>query len=272
MPARFPLDEPSAYGAWRQQYRASADQAQRLRTAAPPDDRWGQMVQRFSPTDAPPEGFDTLVELAGPDATLLDIGAGGGRFAVPLATRLARVFAVDGSPGMTDALEAHAARLDNLTVLPPTNWPPPAGYDLPTVDIAFTSHVTYFVEDIAGFLDAMDRVATRRCIVIAGDRSGGAPPPAAFEAAHGEPFAEPPAANELVTILAARGTDYEVRRIPATARTLPGDPIQLLLARTLVQPDTPQHQRLLRWVETHGVPDERAMNQLAIITWTPRQP
>jgi hypothetical protein len=73
-------------------------------------------------------------------------------------------------------------------------------------------------------------------------------------------------------VLAARGSDYEVRRIPATERTLPGDPLQLLLARTLVQPDTPQHQRLLDWVETHGTPNERAMNQLAIISWTPRDP
>jgi SAM-dependent methyltransferase len=274
MPLRFPLDAASAYDAWRAQLAANLAQAQRLRPAAPPDDRWGRMVARFSPGDAPPEGFEQLIDFVGPDGSVLDIGAGAGRYAVPLAERVARVVAVDGSTAMTTALRQHAERLDNLTVLPATHWPPPEDYDLashlPAVDVAFNSHVIYFVDDIAGFLDAMDRVATKRCVVIAGERSGGSPPADAFEAVHGEPLAEAPASNELMIVLAARGADYEVRRIPAGERRLRGDPLQLLQARTLVRPDTPQHTRLQAWLDDHGTPDERAMNTLSLISWTPR--
>ncbi len=269
MPPLFPLDEASAYQAWNEQSAANVAQAQRLRNSQP-DDYWAGLVQRFSPTESTPEGFEHLVDVIGSGGSVLDIGAGGGRFSVPLSSRVGRVVAVDGSEAMTAALRAQAVAIPNLEVLPAMTWPPPADAELPQVDVAFNSHVIYFVEDIQTFLDAMERVATQRCVVIAGERSGGAPPRDAFEAVHGEPLAEAPACNELMTVLAARGTDFEVTRAPIESRRLAGDPSQLLRRRCCVTEDSEQDARLLDWVRAQGVPDERVMSTLAIISWTPR--
>jgi ubiquinone/menaquinone biosynthesis C-methylase UbiE len=53
------------------------------------------------------------------DATVVDLGAGTGRFAVAAAVRCRRVIAVDVSPPMVDVIRDKAARLglDNLTVV-----------------------------------------------------------------------------------------------------------------------------------------------------------
>jgi ubiquinone/menaquinone biosynthesis C-methylase UbiE len=71
-------------------------------------------------------GFDPTEDLAvmqshglDPDSTVIDLGAGTGRFAIAAARLCAHVVAVDVSPAMTAALRASVADLgiDNLTVV-----------------------------------------------------------------------------------------------------------------------------------------------------------
>ncbi len=264
----FPLDAAAAYEAWREQFVAHEEQQARL-SGPPPEDTWAPLVERFSPSDHAPEGFERFVELIGEDGSVLDIGAGGGRWSVPLAARVAQVTAVDPSEAMTAALQQHAAALANLEVLPTMSWPPPDASTVPSVDVVFNSHVIYFVDDIAAFLDAMEHHATRRCVVIAGERSGGAPPPDAFEAVHGEPLVESPACNELVSVLAARGAEYEVERIDTAERRLVGDPVALLRRRCYVTEGSDEEARLRDWLAGRDTPGERAMSSLAMIAWEP---
>ncbi len=268
------LDEATAYATWREQFRASEAQAARLRSIPLPEDRWGQEVpvRRFGP-DETPQGLAALFDLIPAESTILDIGAGAGRHSVPMARHFAHVTAVDPSPGMTRTLEVHAAGIHNLDVLQATSWPPARDDDVPMVDTAFNFHVVYFVEEIGPFLEAMERVATQRCVIVAGDRAGTHQnlPRGAFQAAHEEPVIDVPAARELVAVLGARGAAYEMRRIPSESWSLDYDPLTVLRNVCLVEPGTPADERLLAWVARHGVPEHEETREQALISWAPNR-
>ncbi len=263
----FPLD--AVYAAWRDQIATSRQQMQRLSPVQRRDDPWGTRVRSFSPGERTPEGFEQLVTLIGAESSVLDIGAGGGRFSVPLAAEIRHVTAVDGSDGMTAGLRDQAEAIANLDVLDPDFWPPSDVSTVPTVDVTFNSHVVYFVEDIGAFLDAMERHATRLCVVIAGDRPGGAPPLGAFEAAHQEQRIEAPAAHELMTVLAARGAHYRVEHLEASD-ALPGggDPFSQLRSRIGVEEGSDEEERLRAWFDREAQHDS-GMRSLALISWPP---
>ncbi len=85
-----------ALDAWRTLVEANEAQAERLQPGRAESDTWGQISGAFPPgqrrTRAP---IQPLVEAhAEPDDTWLDIGAGAGAYAIPLATRVARVIAI----------------------------------------------------------------------------------------------------------------------------------------------------------------------------------
>jgi 2-polyprenyl-3-methyl-5-hydroxy-6-metoxy-1,4-benzoquinol methylase len=93
------------------------------------------------------------------DATVLDLGAGTGRFSLAAARECARVVAVDVSEAMVDHLAAAASRagLDNLTVVRSGLL----GYvhDGPPVDGVFCRNVLHQVPDFWKGI-ALDRTAT----------------------------------------------------------------------------------------------------------------
>ena len=69
-----------------------------------------------------------LESLARPGETWLDVGAGGGRYALPIARLTRRVIAVDPSAAMLDTLRSGMtdAGIDNVDVIE-GRWPPAAG-------------------------------------------------------------------------------------------------------------------------------------------------
>src|SRR5499427_2011769 len=101
----------SALEAWRRRVSANREQAERLREGTPPRDFYAAVASDFraSPhrTDEPP--LDHLRSLVRPGETWLDIGAGGGRYALPLALLAKSVIAVEPSEGMRNVLKAGMA-------------------------------------------------------------------------------------------------------------------------------------------------------------------
>ena len=160
-----------------------------------------------------------LEALARPDDVWRDIGAGGGRLAIPLAGLVRRVVAVDPSPSMRETLSAAAAEasLDNLDIVA-ERWPLDGEPD--AVDVSLTAHAIYDIGGIAPYLDAMERTTRRLCIVILADRARGGHLSEVWEAMHDEPFAELPALPEFLALLGARGRAFEVRSI-ASGRAEP---------------------------------------------------
>ena len=173
--------EAEALAAWRALQRAANEQGERMREQAPPADEWGAMADIFAPgPDAYPAPELPLLEaLARPGDHWLEVGAGAGRLAIPLARRVRRMSAIDRSPGMTARLreEAAASGLDNIEVLPATAWPPPGapGESAPIVDVALSASVLFFVEEVGAFLDALEGHARRLCVIVLMDRMPGTP-------------------------------------------------------------------------------------------------
>lgn len=93
-----------------------------------------------------------------PRKTLIDVGAGAGRFATPLAQRLEWVTAVEPSVGM----RSHIPPRDNMTIVAST-W---EDAQVAPADLVICSHVMYGVADPVPFLDKMQRAAHDRVFVV----------------------------------------------------------------------------------------------------------
>ena len=103
-----------------------------------------------------------------PRKTLIDVGAGAGRHAVPLAAKLEWVTAVEPSEGMRAQMPA----LPNLTVIA-SSW---EDAEVTPADLVICSHVLYGVSDVVPFVEKLERAARERVFVML--REGPVPHPA----------------------------------------------------------------------------------------------
>ena len=100
---------------------------------------------------------------------MIDVGAGTGRHATPLAARLEWVTAVEPSEGM----RSHIPPLDNMTIVAST-W---EEAEVAPADLVISSHVMYGVAEPVPFLEKMQRSARERVFVMM--RESDLPHPAA---------------------------------------------------------------------------------------------
>jgi SAM-dependent methyltransferase len=133
--------------------------------------------------------------------TLIDVGAGTGRFAAPLADRLEWVTAVEPSEGMR-ALIPHR---DNMTVIA-SGW---EEAEVAPADFVLCSHVVYGVADVVPFLRKLEAAARRRVFVVLRARQlGDAPDRVAVALNLGRP--RQPELLDLLLVLRQLAVDYEV--------------------------------------------------------------
>ena len=104
------------------------------------------------------EFLDVLAPYISPRKTLIDVGAGSGRHALPLAERLEWITAVEPSEGM----RAQIAPRDNMTVVA-SRWEDAA---VATADLVICCHVLYGVADPVAFIDKMERSARERVFIM----------------------------------------------------------------------------------------------------------
>ena len=99
-------------------------------------------------------------------STAIDVGAGTGRYALPLAAGIAHVTAVEPSAAMLDVLrgETAAAGAANLTTVQST-W---EEADVEPADLAFSSFVLPLVADAPAFVRKLEAVARRRVLLYVG--------------------------------------------------------------------------------------------------------
>jgi len=155
---------------WQRMYDAERTQAEAVTEAAfsQQADCWAPRAQQYTTvvqrTPQPDGLMQRLLPHLRPEDTVLDVGAGTGRYVPILARTVARVIAVEPSPAMRAQLEQHivAEGLDNVEVIAAT-WPPAT---LPRADIVLSAHVVYSVREIGPFLQAMDAAAGRACYLF----------------------------------------------------------------------------------------------------------
>jgi len=109
---------------------------------------------------------DALIDLVTgdlkPGYTVLDIGAGTGRWTVPLARTAARVTAVDPSDAMLTILKRNAADAgvaDKIDIITST-WEDAA---VGVFDFVLSFHAVYMSRDFVSFIRKMEAHAGRRC-------------------------------------------------------------------------------------------------------------
>lgn len=229
---------PAMEDAWAGRVRANREQAERVREAVV-DDFYSPVTSLFvaDPRRRGEPALDALLAIAGAGETWLDIGAGAGRYALPLALHVRRVIAVEPSSGMRRALRAGLAEhgIENVRVVP-LAWPDALEElgPVPVVDTALIAHVGYDIEHIGPFLDAMETAARTRCVAVLTDSSPAAVADPFWPLVHGEERVALPALPDLVELLRARGRHTEVIRVDRSPRTFESvDALTAFLRRQL---------------------------------------
>ena len=214
--------------AWADRVRANREQAERVRETQT-GDFYAPVSALFvaDPRRTGEPALDALLASAQPEETWLDIGAGAGRYALPLALRVRSVIAVEPSAGMRRALRTGLGEhgIANVRVVAAT-WP--AGLDelgaLPAADVSLIAHVGYDIEEIGPFLDAMESATGDRCLAVLTDRSPASVADPFWPLVHGETRVPLPALPELVALLRARGCETEVIRVERSPRSFESVP------------------------------------------------
>lgn len=276
---------PDLEATWADRVRANRAQAERLRESES-GDFYAPVSNLFvaDPRRTGEPALDALLGMTRPEDTWLDIGAGAGRYALPLALRVKEVVAVEPSGGMRRALRTGMAEhgIGNVRVVPGT-WPD--GLDelgeLPAVDVALIAHVGYDIDGIGAFLDGMEAATRDRCVALMTDSSPGSVADPFWPLVHGEARVALPALPDLVELLRARGRDPEVRIVERSPRSFDSVPaLTAFLRRQLFITEggdkdvhfraiLPEHitRRDGGWTLT-----ERPAGSLGVVTWSATRP
>lgn len=104
------------------------------------------------------EFLQVIEPFLGPGKTLIDVGAGTGRHATPLAEKLEWVTAVEPSEGM----RSHIPPRDNMTVIAST-W---EDAEVAPADLVICCHVLYGVAEPVPFIAKMNTSARERVFIM----------------------------------------------------------------------------------------------------------
>jgi hypothetical protein len=201
-------DNPAA--AWRA--RVEARQAEAEAAGAGQRGYWDRRAAGFKASlEGRPEDpfLDFLEPWLSPRKTVLDVGAGWGRHALPLAARVDWVTAVEPSEGMRELMAA----APNLTVIA-SGWEDAVAAP---ADLVICCHVLYGVAEVVPFLEKLEASARERVFVYMREQ----PPPIPAEElwrALGAPRTPMPEFADLLNVLREMGVAPEVARLRYPSR------------------------------------------------------
>jgi SAM-dependent methyltransferase len=271
----------SAADTWRRMVEAEEAQTNELRT----DDRgdyWAPLSTMFrdDPRRADDPTVEALSAFIGPDSTVLDVGAGAGRLALPLALRCRRVVAVEPSAAICDDMRSLAAehKINNVDVVQAT-W---QDAETEPADLVFAAHVVYAIADIDGFIGKMEDKALETAAVVLFSR----PPLYSLNQfwteVYGVERRQMPALPELLEVLWERGRAPAVTLLTPDKgqRTFPDEEtaFKALCHRLFIGSDRPGlHERLRKAIGNllEPVSDGLALKDVpprapAVVSWEGR--
>jgi FkbM family methyltransferase len=110
--------------------------------------------------ERPDSLLDLVLQSVDDNTTVLDIGAGNGRWAIPLAGKARSVTAIDPDKEMLDALRDNIkAGGDNIQIIQ-SSW---EDASVETHDIVTCAHAMYSSPDLASFVRKMEQHARKAC-------------------------------------------------------------------------------------------------------------
>ena len=208
--------------------------------------------------------------------TVLDVGAGPGRFSLALAPAAQAVVAVDPSPVMLAMLRRQSRRLGLSNVhCVEGRW---EDVDVPPADVSICSYVLPLVADAATFLAKLHATSRRRAFVYMGAMSADAVFDPFWRHFHGRPRRPGPTYLDAVAVLEelGLGPEVEVVEVPSRARFKSLAAAVADYRESLLLPDTPEIRRELRGLlDTWLVKRDGALQPplrtlpAAILSWAP---
>jgi SAM-dependent methyltransferase len=243
---------------WKERVHSHHAQTRRFSEGSTNVDMWSGLADSFR--DDPRRTKDPIVNLARewlrPESTVLDVGGGAGRYALPFALAARQVTVVEPSPAMVKALQdsAREAGIENVSAVEET-------WEEATVephDVVFCANVVYGVEEIGPFLRKLDEAAKEIVAVVVFMKAPPGMLTPLWNAVHEEPRIDLPALPELLPVLWEMDLYPNVTMMPEPPqRRAPNMDVALAMARSLL------------WIEAGSEKDARlreAAEKLADVT------
>ena len=236
----------SATEHWNEMVRVEHAQSDSMRKEDPPADSWSNFAQQFR---ADPRRIDDplvnyLRQLVPPEQVVLDVGAGGGRLALPLALEAKKMFAVEPSPSMCRVLREVASEFNvpNVEVIE-SGW---LDAQAPQADLAICCHVLYVIQDIEAFVRKLEQHAKQVLVIVYQ-----APPQSQiyplWEPIHGVPRSPLPSLPEFLEVLTQLGVEPDIH-VVHTERNRGFESLEAakdqLARRLYVTPNSAEMERL----------------------------
>jgi SAM-dependent methyltransferase len=271
----------SAIEVWEQRVAAHRAQSQKIRAALgiAAVDRWEAVSPLFkaSPRRTDDAEVNRLVREVAPTMTVLDVGGGAGRFALPLALRCQHVTVVEPSPSLGESLRqiATEAGIGNVSLVA-QRW---QEAEVEPADVVLSAHVIYMVEGIRAFVTKMVAHARQKVLMPTFMRSPMARYAPCWRRVHGEDKHELPGARELMQVLWEMDIYPSLEMFdPRPSRAFKDwqGALETLRQRIHVRPDTAEDARLQQamrelLIETPGgyAIKGATPERLALISWRP---
>ena len=244
----------SAVSRWNQMVRDEHAQSESMRPAdeAPPADHWRPYAENFrtDPRQYADPLLDHLLQQVSPGQTLIDVGAGGGRLALPLALHCRSVTAVEPSESMVDVLESQVRQhgVNNVSTVR-ARWEDAV---VEPADVVLSAHVVYVVQDIGTFIRKMDAHAGSRVLVVL---FGSAPMSRMYplwQQVHGSERLSLPAAPQLREVLEELVISFRQDVVPGMqgrGYESPEHALELISRRLYLAVDDPKREKLAQMLE-----------------------
>ena len=245
----------SAVSRWTQMVRDEHAQSEAMRPAdeAPPADHWRPYAENFrtDPRRSADPLLDYLLQQVSPGQTLIDVGAGGGRLALPLALHCRSVTAIEPSESMVEVLDSQAQQhgINNVSTVR-ARWEDAV---VEPADVVLSAHVVYVVQDIETFIRKMDAHAGSRVLVVLFESPPMSRMYPLWRQLHGLERLSLPAAPQLREVLEELGISYRqdvVPGLPGRGYESPEHALELISRRLYLAVDDPKREKLARILES----------------------
>ena len=213
--------------------------------------------------------------------SLLDVGGGAGRLALPLALHREKVTVVDSSESMLNQLKEASVEsgIDNVEAVR-SLWER-LSFNLSVHSGSLCSHVIYGIEDIETFIRNINRYTADRVVVLAFMRSPQAHLEVLWELIHGEKRINLPGVPELMGVLWEMGMIPELSILETLGPHIYESKIEAiddLRKRIYVNEGTEKEKVLISLLEVHLSPVEgglelagSARRTMCLVRWKPNE-